>query len=201
MDFLFTALVFESRPLSEEMIKKTHEIFMEGHGDEEGGGIWAGTYGEDAVRAPYRNGKAMPFIHHSAISSHMQWLCDEYNQDVALAEMTGIIDPVTLAARYSTLFVKIHPFFDENGRLYRLLLNAILLKYMGIVMTLGERGEQDMMSISRVPSRVRTGFMQKMERWRGEGRLGGWSLRFRFCRDFKLVGEISEKLWRCDCVS
>ena len=67
MEYLFTILGFESRPLSKEMIKKTHEILMRGKEKEDGGGVWAGRYRDDAVRARYKNRKAMPFIHHSAI--------------------------------------------------------------------------------------------------------------------------------------
>ncbi|OJJ96298.1 hypothetical protein ASPACDRAFT_47068 [Aspergillus aculeatus ATCC 16872] len=35
----------------------------------------------------------------------------------------------------------IHPFADGNGRMCRLILNAILLKYAGIVISVGENDE------------------------------------------------------------
>lgn len=67
------------------------------------------------------------------------------NADIAEAERTKSLDPYTLAARYRGKFVCVHPFLDGNGRMCRLLLNAILLKYAGVVVPIreheGERKE------------------------------------------------------------
>ncbi|RAH71906.1 uncharacterized protein BO66DRAFT_390397 [Aspergillus aculeatinus CBS 121060] len=46
-----------------------------------------------------------------------------------------------MATRYCNDFVMIHPFADGNGRMRRLILNAILLEYAGIVISLGEHNE------------------------------------------------------------
>jgi len=35
----------------------------------------------------------------------------------------------------------IHPFVDENGRICKLILNTILLRYAGVVVALGEHDE------------------------------------------------------------
>ena len=43
-----------------------------------------------------------------------------------------------MAAKYSNGFVQIHPFEDGSGRVARLILNAILLKYAEIVVSNGE---------------------------------------------------------------
>lgn len=60
------------------------------------------------------------------------------NADIAEAERTKSLDPYTLAARYCGNFVCVHPFLDGNGRMCRLLLNALLLKYAGVVVPIGE---------------------------------------------------------------
>ena len=46
-----------------------------------------------------------------------------------------------LAAKYCDRFVNIHPFKDGNGRMCRLILNAILIKYAGVLIPLGEKCE------------------------------------------------------------
>ena len=56
------------------------------------------------------------------------------------AEKTKVIDPFMLAAKYCDRFVNIHPFRDSNGRMCRLVLNAIWMKYADIVVSLGEKG-------------------------------------------------------------
>lgn len=58
--------------------------------------------------------------------------------DIAKAEKTLALDPFTLDARYCNDFVMIHPFLDGNGRVCRLILNAILLNYAGVFVCLGE---------------------------------------------------------------
>jgi fido (protein-threonine AMPylation protein) len=60
--------------------------------------------------------------------------------DIAEVEKTGMIDPFMLAAKYCDRFVNIHPFKDGNGRMCRLILNAILVKYAGVIVVLGEKG-------------------------------------------------------------
>ena len=71
----------------------------------------------------------------------MKELIQEFNEDIAKAEKTHSLDPFTLAAKYCNDFVMIHPFLDGNGRMCRLILNAILLKYAGVVVCLGENDE------------------------------------------------------------
>ncbi|PSR88714.1 fido domain-containing protein [Coniella lustricola] len=66
----------------------------------------------------------------------------ELNADLARAVEDSSLDPVMLSAKYCHRFVNIHPFVDRNGRTCRLILNAILLKYCGLIVTLGE-GEDD----------------------------------------------------------
>lgn len=52
------------------------------------------------------------------------------------------------------MFVHIHPFQDAKGRMCRLLLNAILIKYSGIVVSLGEH-DQERFDYSQTPAQSR----------------------------------------------
>ena len=64
-------------------------------------------------------------------------------QELLEAETSGQLDPFTLAAKSCDRFVNINPFKDANGRMCRLVLNAILIKYAGIVVPLGEKSERE----------------------------------------------------------
>lgn len=61
-----------------------------------------------------------------------------------------------LAAKYCDRFVNIHPFKDANGRMCRLILNEILIKYAGIVVPLGEKNEDraEYLQIAQESSKV-----------------------------------------------
>jgi len=55
--------------------------------------------------------------------------------------------------------VNIHPFRDANGRMCRLILNAILMRYVGFVVDLGEKGvERDAYLELATESRIVGGF-------------------------------------------
>ena len=64
-------------------------------------------------------------------------LVKDFQDDIASAESSGLIDPYELAAEYHHRIVNIHPFADGNGRLSRMLLNVILLKFAGHVSCMG----------------------------------------------------------------
>lgn len=67
----------------------------------------------------------------------------ELNQDLEYARQHNHnqTDPFALAAKYSMRFAQIHPFQDGNSPMSRLILNAILCKYTGIVVPIGEDQE------------------------------------------------------------
>lgn len=71
----------------------------------------------------------------------MKNLIINLNADTEQVERTKRLDTYTLAAKYWAELVCIHPFLDGNGRLCRLLLNAILRKCAGIVALIGEHDE------------------------------------------------------------
>jgi len=47
------------------------------------------------------------------------------------------IDIYQLAAKYCERFVQIHPFRDGNGRMCRLILNVILIRFAGVPVAIG----------------------------------------------------------------
>ena len=71
----------------------------------------------------------------------MKSMVSRLQNDLAQVEASGLLDPFMLAAKYCDRFINIHPFKDGNGRMYRLVVNAILIKYAGVVVPLGEKSE------------------------------------------------------------
>ena len=75
-----------------------------------------------------------------------------------LAEVgaSGQLDPFMLAAKCCDRFVNIHPFKDGNGRMCRLVSNAILIRYAGVVVPLGKKseGREEYLQIAQESSKV-----------------------------------------------
>ncbi|KLO79117.1 uncharacterized protein LW93_2482 [Fusarium fujikuroi] len=71
------------------------------------------------------------FMDHSKVRIAMRDMIEELESDIKEATDKGQIDPVALASKYCHKFVNIHPFGDGNGRMCRLILNTLLIKYGG----------------------------------------------------------------------
>ncbi|KAH7418462.1 fido domain-containing protein [Cadophora sp. MPI-SDFR-AT-0126] len=129
--------LLEDEQLSDQLIQDTHRILCENiaiKGDEEG--HYAGRYREINVMAGNT-----AFCHPDTIRYHMNIFIDDFNKDIENRDHTKHLDPFYLAADVCQDFVLIHPFRDGNGRMCRLLANAFLIKYAGIVISIGEHDE------------------------------------------------------------
>ena len=128
------------------------------------------------------------------ILDEMKKLFAEFEAELREAEKKRQVDPIFLAAKYCQEFVMINPFLDGNSRTYRLILNAILMKYMGVVIgiggnederahylgicrrageEMGDPGELASLVLEKVKERL-----EKMDSSLGclEGDGGGWSI-------------------------
>ncbi|KAJ4263640.1 hypothetical protein NW762_006464 [Fusarium torreyae] len=81
------------------------------------------------------------FMDESRVPFAMRDMIESLESDIKSATEKGEIDPVLLASKYCHEFVNIHPFGDGNGRMCRLILNALLLKYSGGIVCFGQNGE------------------------------------------------------------
>ncbi|KAJ4268891.1 hypothetical protein NW762_002962 [Fusarium torreyae] len=128
--------------MSEDLIKDTHKILCKGVSiiDPEYPEVpyekYAGKYRKVAVGA----GSTM-FVTPQFVPGKMTEMCANLKREIAEGEAQGSLDPFSLASEYSLRFVEIHPFQDGNGRMCRMILNAILFRYVGTVVPIGEREE------------------------------------------------------------
>ncbi|KFZ10638.1 hypothetical protein V501_05092 [Pseudogymnoascus sp. VKM F-4519 (FW-2642)] len=163
--YLFDTIVLHDVTLSEDIIKETHRILMRFSEHEASGGIYresdeGANHGlrfetddeyekrvQDCKRLkpnrPVPERKQVPlfsskFVRGKSVKMFMRNLIAEHNERIKIAEQTGEIDAIDLACRLSTAFVCIHPFEDGNGRVCRLLLNAMAIKYAGKVADIGK---------------------------------------------------------------
>lgn len=143
LEHLVDAFLNQDGPLTEELILETHGILCgdidlgKDQGSLAGNTTYAGMYRQHDVFAGNTR-----FTEHHEIPWRMRKLVQDFNEDVYSREGSGKLDPFYLAADICQDFVTIHPFADGNGRMCRLLLNAYLLKYAGVIMNIGEHEPQ-----------------------------------------------------------
>lgn len=106
-------LVYDSEAITEEKILHLHELILKEIGPDAGNYRTSGVVISGATFTPPRSSEVPKLVR-----DLLEWLnknIEEYS-------------PIELAARFHHRFVCIHPFTEGNGRVARLLLNAILLK-------------------------------------------------------------------------
>lgn len=138
--YIVRRFVNEKAPMTEELLKETHEILVAGIGAGSAGFLsnkeHGGMYRTENVFVGSQKAPAATTVKESMAS-----LVRQLETDLAEADDKKKVDPFDLAAKYCSLLVFIHPFKDANGRMCRLILNAILIRYAGIVVSLGEHDQ------------------------------------------------------------
>ncbi|EEU38989.1 uncharacterized protein NECHADRAFT_43746 [Fusarium vanettenii 77-13-4] len=135
--YIIKEVCLEGKELSEAIILETHRL-LTCNIDTDGipWNKYAGVYRKWPVCTGFHQ-----YMAHSMVPTAMKNMISCLSDDVKLAIDRGEIDPIALAAKYCHIFVNIHPFLDGNGRTCRLILNAILLKYGGTIVCIGEKDE------------------------------------------------------------
>lgn len=132
--YMINELCIRGQDLSEAIILKAHSILT--HKIDAENLPWtqySGAYRSEPVSAGLH-----AFPHHSLVPHKMKSMIRELESDIKEAAKSGDIDPIALATKYTHMFVNIHPFIDGNGRTCRLILNSMLLKYGGFLVSIGE---------------------------------------------------------------
>ncbi|KAF5598732.1 fic doc family [Fusarium pseudocircinatum] len=141
-EYILDRFWVHNEDLTEDLIKRTHEILCKGVSIIDPGAefpdvpyeIYAGKYRDVPVGA----GNTM-FVMPQYVPTKMAEMCANLKSDIDGKE---VLDPFSLAAKYSLRFVEIHPFQDGNGRMCRIILNAILFRYVGTCISIGETQDE-----------------------------------------------------------
>lgn len=133
--FIIDEMILHEKDLTEDIILKAHKILT--YKVDAAGGDKYTEYG-GLYRSVHVGAGLTPFTAPENVPAEMRAMIAEYNRDIGAANLAGHLDPYMLAAKYCHKFVNIHPFVDGNGRTCRLILNAILLAYAGVVAPLGQ---------------------------------------------------------------
>ncbi|EGX46810.1 hypothetical protein AOL_s00097g236 [Orbilia oligospora ATCC 24927] len=157
LTYFLQKFYIEEEPLTEFLILQTHRILCEGttHSDGTPWQEWAGIYRTHEIAAssipptininPSRLQKKSIFIRATAVPKYMTDMVEDFKSLTGEAEIGNfdVIDPFEIAAWLCTRFVNIHPFADGNGRVCRILLSGVLMRYTGLVACIGDEGETD----------------------------------------------------------
>ena len=121
LDFLEELISDSSEPCTETDVRALHQLVLQGIDDDN-----AGKYRAVPVQT---SGSAYSPPAPESVPAQMQefgkWLAD-----VSVANGNpSLSDAILYAAAAHTWFVSIHPFIDGNGRVARLLMNLVLMRY------------------------------------------------------------------------
>ncbi|EQK98089.1 hypothetical protein G6O67_001398 [Ophiocordyceps sinensis] len=143
LNYMIDKVILEHQPLSEELILEAHRILCENMNDDD---VEPGQYRKHEVAVSYgkpgEKKKRSICMRASMVPKYMKEMANHLNDEIAQAEGAGELDPYTLAARYKHQFIMIHPFADGNGRMSRIILNVLLLRYAGHVAVFGSEGDE-----------------------------------------------------------
>ncbi|KAF5541931.1 hypothetical protein FPHYL_11664 [Fusarium phyllophilum] len=134
--YMIDQVCIKGKDLSHKIISETHGILTNKIGLN--GTPWqyySGQYRTWNVKCG-----SHVFMDYSQVPRAMRDMIDELDSDIKATEQ-GQFDPVVLASKYCHKFVNIHPFADGNGRMCRLILNTLLLKYSGGFICIGQDGQ------------------------------------------------------------
>ncbi|KAI0162211.1 Fic-domain-containing protein [Xylariaceae sp. FL1272] len=153
--FAIDQFVLKAQPFSEVFLQEVHRKLCSGVINNDAGQPGQYRTWEVAARHGTNTKKKSKFIRHSAVPDYMAALIKDLENDLATVEKTNEFDVYDMASRYCHRFVCIHPFGDGNGRVCRIILNVILLKYGGFVTCFGgsEEDRREYLDLAQRASR------------------------------------------------
>ncbi|KAF3909125.1 hypothetical protein ABW21_db0206516 [Orbilia brochopaga] len=132
----------EHGQLSEEGLLECHRILMDGVPSSDGETNYQGVYRSCELRVgdPLRNmyGEEKKLAAAAEVKDLMGPWVEKFNE-----ALTGTHDPIAVGSMLKIQFLEIHPFLDGNGRMSRMLLNALVTAYLPhTIITFGENKKE-----------------------------------------------------------
>lgn len=121
LDFLEELAASGDTPITESDVRQIHYLVLKGIDDEN-----AGKYRSVAVEI---GGSEFKPPSPEAISSEMHEFGKWFSSVSCTNKNYGMLDAILYAAAAHTWLVYIHPFIDGNGRVARLIMNLLLMRY------------------------------------------------------------------------
>lgn len=127
-------IVKDEFPLTEKFIRELHELLLKEpykgkaitpDGKKTSKTIEIGKYKTQTNHVVTQTGEIFRFATPEETPAKMQELIEWYNKNSEARDK----NPVILAAEFHYRFIRIHPFDDGNGRIARILMNFILMKF------------------------------------------------------------------------
>lgn len=166
--YLFNHAAVEEKELTMETLVETHGILTQGfHGAD--GVSWCDWSGCDREYHTTSCGDRIWCVDMGRLQQFLERLAEILRRKVRSAVETGRIDPIALAAQCCQLSYVFHAAHGGDRRLSRLIMNALLLKYGGIVVAVG--ADQHLDQYQDIMGRLRSMALQYVDRgydtWEG----------------------------------
>ncbi|KAK6529858.1 hypothetical protein TWF281_009014 [Arthrobotrys megalospora] len=216
----------DQEELSTNLLQRTHSVLCAGIEPDDNGQEWwhwSGRYrdfdtiGAGTLHLKKENSKTptskhykttkegrkpIMYIRATAVETYMDAMIEDFNILKGRWSSDGVMGYCNLAAWVGGRIMNIWPFKEENGKMARLVMNAVLWKYFGVVVGIGEgEGEkEEYLEILRKAGEVFHGeeFAILAEEQRGHEELTGLVSR-KFEEGRKRIEESLKwkwKLWR-----
>ncbi|KAJ6257619.1 hypothetical protein Dda_7406 [Drechslerella dactyloides] len=142
--------------LSKEGLLECHKILTDGIPSEDGDSDYQGVYRqcEMSVGDPLKNryGEEKKVAVGADVASLMRVWIEDFNQALASTH-----DPIAAGSNLKIRFLDVHPFLDGNGRLSRMLFNALVTAYLPhTIVTFSENKRERIKYLQSVREALRT---------------------------------------------